>query len=298
MTTDHAGAAGSGLRQIDRITPGPEGHLVANMLGLIAGMGIMTGRADPAFLAVDMEKMEVVVAVPETGKGGGALRPGDITIVAAEAKIVFVLVVGAVELRRIVAGQQFIIQGTMDIMTGRAIAGLDRTVPVAARTDDLAELGVTAETQLLHGVAQQRGVPGRMRPMTLDTQPLADRRVFYLGAVDCPVDFRGGLPVAAGAKGPARLFEHVLGFGAVGVMAGYAALRGRGMDILHREILLAVLVALKAEGAARQRGNQQRLVVGGMGPVAGEAIALGHRSMLAFPGKHALIVTGKTEAAG
>lgn len=143
MTTDDAGAARCGLGQINRVTPGTERHLIADMLGLTAGVGIMAGRADPPFLIINMEIMEVVVPIPETGKGNGPFRAGNIGIVAAKTEIVFMVVITTVKLGRIKAGQQFRVQRPVDIMAGRTVAGLDRPVPVAAPSDNLPELGVT-----------------------------------------------------------------------------------------------------------------------------------------------------------
>lgn len=67
MASHHTGGPSLGLGNIDRITPSPKGYFVANMLGLVTGMGIMTSRTGPSLFTIDMEIVQIVTAVPEVG---------------------------------------------------------------------------------------------------------------------------------------------------------------------------------------------------------------------------------------
>ena len=151
MTTNHARTTVDGFGKTNRITPSTKRHLVSDMFSLTTGMGIMTGRTDPAFMVIYMKKVEVISAVPKISQGFGSFGPGNIPVVAAKTKIIGVLSITTIELSRIETGQQSIILGTMDIMTSGTIPGFNRPVPILTLGDDLAQIGVAVQAHLLHG---------------------------------------------------------------------------------------------------------------------------------------------------
>lgn len=77
---------------------------------------------------------------------------------ATETKIVIFRGVGAIKIHRIKPRQKLGVLGTMNIMAGAAIPGLDRPVPVLAGCHDFAKVAVAGEAKLFHGVFQQGGI--------------------------------------------------------------------------------------------------------------------------------------------
>ena len=152
MTADHARTTVDGFGKTNRITPSPKRNLVSDMLGLITGMGIVTGCTGPALYVIYMKKVEIVTAVPKVGQGFSSLASGNITIVAAKTEVVSVLIIRAIETNWIETGQQPDILRTMDIVTSGTITGFNRPVPVLALGDDLAQIGVAVQAHLLHGI--------------------------------------------------------------------------------------------------------------------------------------------------
>lgn len=66
MATDYTIAAVWRLGKSDGVTPSlTERHFLPDMLVLLAGVYLVAGLAAPAFFAVDMQKMQIHLAVPE-----------------------------------------------------------------------------------------------------------------------------------------------------------------------------------------------------------------------------------------
>lgn len=158
MAPHYAGGPRLGLGNINRITPGPKRHFITNMLRLVTGMRIMTGRTGPTFFTINMEIMQVIAAVSEAGQGFGDFGFGDIPVMTAETEVVIFRSVGTVKIHGIKPRQQLGVLGTMRIMTGGAIPGLNRTVPILAGCHSFAKIAMAGETELFHGILQQGGI--------------------------------------------------------------------------------------------------------------------------------------------
>ena len=89
------------------------------MFRVVGCMGIMTGPASPAFnRLVDMDEMQILVAVTKTGQGGGKFLLGNGILMTQEAEIVITRLVWSIKK----SGKGFLkhseIIGSMGIMTG------------------------------------------------------------------------------------------------------------------------------------------------------------------------------------
>ena len=112
-------AAGFSLFKIDRQLPGSKGNLIPEMLRIIGCMGIMAGTAGPAFRRlVDMDEMQILVAVTKSRQSGGKFLFGDGILMTHEAEIVITRLVWSIKK----LGKGFLkhseIIGSMGIMTG------------------------------------------------------------------------------------------------------------------------------------------------------------------------------------
>src|SRR5262249_31597561 len=82
-------AAVSGLRVADGHLPVAERHGLAQVLRHRARMRFVTGAARAALLGpVDVEEMQVQIAVAESGDGGRALDFREIGLVTGEAQLI------------------------------------------------------------------------------------------------------------------------------------------------------------------------------------------------------------------
>jgi len=89
------------------------------MFRVVGCMGIMTGPAGPAFnRLVDMDEMQILVAVTKTGQSGGKFLFGDGILMTHEAELVITRLVWSIKK----LGKGFLkhseIIGSMGIMTG------------------------------------------------------------------------------------------------------------------------------------------------------------------------------------
>lgn len=165
MTANNTGGAGLGLGNIDRIAPCSERHFIADMFGLVTGMRIMASRTGSPFFTIDVEIVQVITTIPEVGQCLGGLSFRDLLIMTAEAKIIIFRGVGTVEVHRVKTRQQLGVLGTMYIVTGGAIPGLNRAVPILAGSHHLAKVTMTGEAELFHRVLKQGCIVGGMRPV-------------------------------------------------------------------------------------------------------------------------------------
>src|SRR5262249_7425642 len=89
MTAGRAAAAVGGLRVADRHLPVAERHRLAQVLRHRARVRFVTGAARAPLLgAVDVQEVQVQIAVAEAGDGRRPLDPGEIRLVAGEAQLV------------------------------------------------------------------------------------------------------------------------------------------------------------------------------------------------------------------
>lgn len=122
-------------------------------------------------------------------------------------------------------------------------------------------------------------------------------RMLDRGGFDRFVDLGSGLQMTGGAKFAAFFFQHILGLGAVGIVAIATIIQGRSMYKLHVEIGFAVIVAIKTEGASRSGGDEQLGIWRRMRAMAGNAVTFGHRPMLVFFFEDRRLMASVTEGA-
>lgn len=154
MATHHAGGAVLGFSEGYGIRPGAKGHLLADMLRLGAGMGVMAGDTAPPLLHVDMKIMEIIFPVPEVGEGLGEFLLGDILVVTAETELIILRSVFFVELLGKILGKYPGVIRAMDIMAGHTVTGLHRAMAEITAGHLVGQLIMAGETELLGALLQ------------------------------------------------------------------------------------------------------------------------------------------------
>lgn len=112
-------------------------------------MGIMTGDAVSALFHVHMEKMQVVLAITETGQGLGVFLFGDILVMAAKAEGIILRPVFFIEFFGVVTTEKTAELRAVHLMTGHTVAGLHRAVAVLAARNVISQLFMAGKTQIL-----------------------------------------------------------------------------------------------------------------------------------------------------
>lgn len=297
MAANHTGGASLRLGNVDRITPSPERNLIANMLGLITGMGIMTCCTGAPFRAVDMEEMQVIDTIPETCQVISGLALGYFLVVAAKAEIIVFGCIGGIKIHGIKPRQQFGVFRAMGIVTGSTVTGLYRPMPIFTGSNRFPQLGMAGEAHLLHGIFQEIGIIGRMGPVTGNTLPFAHRGMLSCRSRDGLVYFRTNLLVALGAERPAFFLQHIFRLRTVRIVTIGAIVFGRSMDILHGELSLAVIMTFETQFPIGRGGNKKFGIGGRMGAMTSNTITFFHRPMLILFLKNGAFVTGVAEGA-
>jgi len=247
MTAHDAGSPGFLLGKSDGVRPCAKRNLVTDMLGLTAGVGIMTGNTVPPLLHIDMEIMEVVFTVPEVRQRTGKLLFRYFLVMTAEAKIVILRTVIFVKLFRIITDQHPRVLRTMHLVAGSAVTRLHRSVPVLAAFDMIAQLIMAFEAERLCAVLQKRLHVGRVRTMAIGATPLIHRGMLVGGGFDILIHSRAQLLVATRAEGAARLVKLKPRLRAVRIMTLIAILTHRLVNMFHGKFVLPILVALKTD---------------------------------------------------
>lgn len=177
MTSYDALASDLRLRVVDRVAPHfAIGHLRADVPGLIRGMNGMTRLATPALpLPVNVQIMQVAVAVAEVGQRRRKFIERDILVVAFEAESVFVGTVGRVKLSREIQLEDLRIFGAVGCVTGDAIPFPNRTVGAFAFGNFFAQALVTTETHFIERAAQELVIIGAVGRMAFRTLPFGHR---------------------------------------------------------------------------------------------------------------------------
>ena len=103
MATNNTGSARRPFGEVDRVGPISEGDFKSDVFALVASVRAMAGNAGASLFHVDVKVVQVVLAVPEIGQGGGVFLLGDILVVASKTEIVLAWLVFAVEIAREVA---------------------------------------------------------------------------------------------------------------------------------------------------------------------------------------------------
>ena len=89
MAARAASAAGFCFLKIDRQMPGAKGNGIANVLRIVGGVRIVASPAGSSLVSlVDMDEMEILVAVAKTGQSGGILLFGDGFFMAHETELI------------------------------------------------------------------------------------------------------------------------------------------------------------------------------------------------------------------
>lgn len=175
------------------------------MFYLAAGMRIVARDTISTFLHVDMEKVQIIFAIPEIGQGAGEFILGDLLVMAAETKIIILRTVFLVKLLGIITRKKAAVLGTMHLMTGLAITGLDRAMLKMAAGDIVAQFVMTAETEFCRGIFQQSLLVGGVSPVALRTLSLVNRRVLVSRGFDITVNRRAQLLMTTGTERAAFL---------------------------------------------------------------------------------------------
>jgi hypothetical protein len=111
-------AAGFSLFKINRQLPASKRNRIPEMFQVVGCMDIMTGSAGPAFnRLVDMDEMQILVAVTKTGQGGGKFLLGNGILMTQEAEIVITRLVWRIKKFGKGFQEHSEVIGTMGIMT-------------------------------------------------------------------------------------------------------------------------------------------------------------------------------------
>ena len=175
------------------------------MFCLAAGMRIVARDTISPFFHINMEKVQIVFTIPEVGQGIGELILGDLLVVAAETKIIILRAVLLVKLLGIITHQNTAVLGSMHLVTGHAIAGLDRAVFIMAASDIIAQLVMTGKAQFGRGVFQQSLLVGGVSSVALRALSLINRRMLVSRCLNIIVHGRAQFLVTTGTKRAAFL---------------------------------------------------------------------------------------------
>lgn len=170
------------------------------MFCLAAGMRIVARDTISPFFHINMEKVQIIFTIPEIGQGIGELILGDLLVMAAETKIIILRAVLLVKLLGIIAHQNTAVLGAMHLVTGHAIAGLDRAVLIMAAGDIIAQLVMTGKAQFGRGVFQQSLLVGGVSPVALRALSLVNGRMLVSCCLDIIVHGGTQLLVTTGTE--------------------------------------------------------------------------------------------------
>ena len=123
MASRQTVSAGFRFRKSYRELPFCKGHLVANMFRIVRGMRVVARPARASFHKfIDMDKMQVLVAVSEIRQRSGHFILGNGLFMTHETKLVIIRVIARVEEFRETLAQHPEVLGSMGVVTARAIA--------------------------------------------------------------------------------------------------------------------------------------------------------------------------------
>lgn len=277
-----------GLLETYRQFPGVEGNRIPHVAGIVGSVGIVACPAGaPLYRLVDMDEMQVLIAVPESGQFCGSFVVGQGFFMTHVAQLVVFRVITGIKNRGEVFAQDSEVLGTVGVVTPRAILllygavkiriGIQHGLHICHPRRTAAILPVMAahtevrrlHGQLLHvigyvGVMAGEAFLFRGKPLVLHGRRV-DIRLFFLMAAKAEFLRTIGLEV-------------VPVLAAMGVMAGGAGLLNRSMGkLLVFECLGFVGMAFETDGVdgCPQQFGEIALVHG----VAGGATPYGNRPM-------------------
>ena len=233
MAAGGAGAAGVGLLVVDGHEPGRafEGDGGGEVFGEVGAVDFMAGFAGAAFFgAVDVDEVEVFLAVAEVGEVGGFGGEDELLVVAGEAESVILQVeIGVEGLGEVLLEEVGLVRGVGQV-AGGAVAGFDGAVEVGAGEDGghsgegAAVLGhedfiVASEADFVGAGLEVGGLLGGVGVVAAGTVAFGDGAVgVFAGGELCGDVFVAG--EAGVVDGFELLFGVVGGVGAVAVGAG------------------------------------------------------------------------------
>lgn len=288
MATGSTTAAGLGLLETGGNIPATErkSSLTDQFLA-IAGMMVMAETAGPPFTVIgNMNKMEVLVAVPKIGVNGGLCEFQQLRVVALQTEIVGAFLVREIDSLGIRAGQHPEVIGTVGVMAGSAgavgkgtmemLLVLQLCLDIFQRRGSEIVSSVTTETQILFPGRKKSLGLGEMGGVTTAATPLlVDGLMFVFGFAQSLPD----IGVAFEAEIRHLFFQNKWSSGGVGVVAvGTGPLLHRRMDNrrgfhLLGEILMTIQTKL-AQGMLKQRFmiGLVRGMAGRAGPDGGRTV--------------------------
>lgn len=277
-----------GLLETDRQFPGVEGNRIPHVAGIVGRVGIVACPAGASlYRFVDMDEMQVLIAVPESGQFCGSFVFGQGFFMAHVAQLVVFRVIAGIKNRGEVFTQNSEIFGTVGIVTPRAILLLYGAVKIGIgiqqglhichprRTGPiLPVMAAHAEVRRLHGqlldvigyvgvMAGQAFFP-RGKSLVLHGRRV-DIRLFFLMAAEAELFRAIGLEV-------------VPVLAAMGVMAGGAGLLDGSMgELFVFECLGLIGMTFETDGVdgCPQQFGEIALMYG----MAGGATPHGNRPM-------------------
>ena len=136
-----------------------------------------------------------------------------------------------------------------------------------------------------------------MHPVACRTLSLVNGGMLVNRGFNGCINSRVQLLMASGTEFAAFFNELKRVVGTVRVVAIAAVLTHRRMNILHAEFILAVLMAPKTKLSLFRRGDEQMLMLAGMGPMTGYTVSGAHGPMPMGFGKDLGLMAVEAEAA-
>lgn len=129
VTAGKTAAAVNALLKADRQPPGIEGNRIPDMSRIIGGVGIMTCPAGAPFdRLIDMNEMQILIAITEGGQRGGFLIAGERFFMTHETELVIVRVIPGIELRGEILTQYSKVIRSMGVVASGTVFLFDRAV--------------------------------------------------------------------------------------------------------------------------------------------------------------------------
>jgi len=205
------------------------GYFTLNQHGLIGSVNSVAGFAHPPFGAfVDVQIVEILIAITEIGQFTGALVNKRTAIVTTEAQSIIGFVKGGIKLFGIILLQQHPVFRTVGIVTQPALAFLHRLVLRLGRGNHLTHGIMTADTEIFWLGLQQTQIAITVGIVTTGA-------AIFEGGV-----FNGRIPgffahirMTEQAEGIAFFGQHERLWAAVRAVAGDTTFLNRRMNMGH-----------------------------------------------------------------
>lgn len=279
MTARKAGPPGGRRREADGNLPLPEaGYLALDQPRLVGPVKTMAGLAGAPFgRPVDVQVMQIAIAVAEIGPFRGPEILDHSGIVTGEAQGVALLTVGRVELLGKFGAEQCPEGGAVRVVTAGTLAGGHGSVLVFAGGNLLLHGVVATEAHRCRRLEEHPRIAGAVRIVAGGASAglQGSMREGSLG------DGLAHLIVTAGTQGIAGLGQHIPLRAVVRIVAIGAAVGDDGMNLGHSGQRLLVVMAHETKVVPGSR--QLVLGVGGMNVMTGSAVPFRHRAVDVSP---------------